>query len=117
MNYYKKNSALETIKKKKISLILKDPYNKICFECSKLNPEYISINNSIFLCKECVQNHLILSKSISFIINNDINNLSMNNIQYLSFGGNKNLKEFIINNYQNLMKLSPIYLYQTYAME
>ena len=117
MNYYKKNSALETIKKKKISLILKDPYNKICFECSKLNPEYISINNSIFLCKECVQNHLILSKSISFIINNDINNLSMNNIQYLSFGGNKNLKEFIINNYPNLMKLSPIYLYQTYAME
>ena len=117
MNYYKKNSALDTIKKKKISIILEDPYNKTCFECSKPNPEYISINNAIFLCNECVQNHLKLPKSISYIINNNINNLSMKNIQYLSYGGNKNLNEFIINNFPNLMNLSSIYLYQTYAME
>ena len=106
MNYYKKNSALDTIKKKKISIILEDPYNKTCFECSKPNPEYISINNAIFLCNECVQNHLKLPKSISYIINNNINNLSMKNIQYLSYGGNKNLNEFIINNFPNLMNLS-----------
>ena len=41
----------------------------------------------------------------------------MKNIQYLSYGGNKNLNEFIINNFPNLMNLSSIYLYQTYAME
>ena len=117
MNYYKKNSALDKIKKKKISIILEDPNNKICFECSKTNPEYISINNSIFLCKTCAQNHLNFPKSISFIIKNDLNNLSMKNIQYLSYGGNKNLKEFIINTFPNLMNLSSIYFYQTNAMD
>ena len=117
MNYYKKNSALDKIKKKKISIILDDPNNKICFECSKPNPEYISINNSIFLCKTCAQNHLNFPKSISFIIKNDLNNLSMKNIQYLSYGGNKNLKDFIINTFPNLMNLSSIYFYQTNAMD
>ena len=117
MNYYKKNSALDTIKRRKISIILQDPNNNECFECSKLNPECISINNAIFLCKNCIKNHLNLPKSISFIINNNIDNLSMKNIQYLSYGGNKNLKEFIMNNYPNLFNLSFEYLYQTYALD
>ena len=117
MNYYKKNSALDTIKRRKISIILNDPNNNECFECSKLNPEYISINNAIFLCKNCIKNHINLPKSISYIINNNIDNLSMKNVQYLAYGGNKNLKEFIINNFPNLFNLSPEYLYQTYALD
>ena len=47
MNYYKKNTALETIKKRKIASILEDLNNNVCFDCSNINPEYISINNAI----------------------------------------------------------------------
>ena len=117
MNYYKKNSALEVIKKRKISLILKDPNNNICFECSKINPEFISLNNAIFLCKNCINNHLNLPKYISNIINNNLNHLSMKNIQYLSYGGNKNLKEFILNNFPDLIKISPNIFYYTKALD
>ena len=117
MNYYKKNTALETIKKRKIASILEDLNNNFCFDCSNINPEYISINNGIFLCRNCMQNHLKLPKSISYIIKNNINDLSMKNIQYLTYGGNKNLKEFIFKNFPDLIKLSPKYFYQTYALD
>ena len=117
MNYYKWSSALDTIKKRKISIILDDPNNKACFECSSINPEFISINNGIFLCNNCVKNHLKLPKAISTIIQNGLNNLSMKNVQYLSYGGNKNLKEYIYNNFPDLIYLSPDKLYKTYALD
>ena len=117
MNYYKKNTALETVKKRKIAIIMQNPNNNICFECSKINPDFISINNAIFLCKDCVKNHLKLPKSISNIIPNNINNLSNKNIQYLAYGGNKNLNEFILNDFPDLYKLSPNDLYRTYALD
>ena len=117
MNYYKNSKALDTIKKRRISIILQDPENNICFDCSQLNPEYISINNAIFICKNCAQMHFKLNKSVSDVINNNLNNLSMKNIQYLSYGGNKNLKEFIRNNYPDLNILSPSYFYNTYALD
>ena len=41
MNYYKKNTALETVKKRKIAIIMQNPNNNICFECSKINPDFI----------------------------------------------------------------------------
>ena len=117
MNYYKKNPALETVKKRKISIIMQNPDNNICFECSKKNPDFISINNAIFLCKDCIKNHLKFPKSISNIIPNNIKNLSIKNIQYLAYGGNKNLKEFILNDFPNLLKLPITDFYKTYALD
>ena len=117
MNYYKKNPALETVKKRKISIIMQNPDNNICFECSKTNPDFISINNAIFLCKDCIKNHLKFPKSISNIIPNNIKNLSIKNIQYLAYGGNKNLKEFILNDFPNLLKLPITDFYKTYALD
>ena len=118
MNYSKNNSsALNIIKKRKIKILLKESKNQECFECSSLYPGYISLNNGIFICKECVKNHLNLPKSISNIIENNLNNLTLKNIQYLCCGGNRKLIEFINIEYPNLKKLSPLYFYQTYAMD
>ena len=118
MNYSNvKNSAFNIIKKNKIKKIHKEPKNKECFECSKLYPEYISLNNGIFLCKDCAINHLNFPKQISTIIKNDLDNLSVKNIQYLCFGGNRNLIEFINRNYPYLKTLSPINFYQTKEMD
>ena len=118
MNYSKdKSNALNIVKKRKIKILLKEPKNKECFECSSLFPEFISLNNGIFICKNCVKNHLKFPKSISDIYLNDLNYLSLKEIQYLSCGGNRKLIQFINMEYPNLTKLSPIYFYQTYAMD
>ena len=118
MNFSKKKStALNIIKKRKIKLLLKDPKNNECFECSNNNPEYISLNNGIFLCENCISSHLDLPKTISNIIKNNLGRLTLNNIQYLCCGGNQKLIDFINKEYPNLKQLKPIYLYQTYAMD
>ena len=118
MNFSKNQSAsLNIIKKRKIKILLKDPINNECFECSNNYPEYISLNNGIFLCNKCIKNHLNLPKSVSNIIKNNLSNLTLKNIQYLYFGGNQKLSEFINTEYPNLKKYSTEYLFQTYAMD
>ena len=118
MNFSKnKTTSLNAIKKQKIKVLLKDPHNRECFECSNYNPEYISLNNGIFLCEKCIINHKNLPKSISNIVTNNLYNLTLNEIQYLCCGGNRKLKNFIKSEFPNLRKLSPEYFYQTYAMD
>ena len=113
----KENISLIKIKKQKIKIILNIPKNNECFECSNLNPEFISLNNAIFLCKNCVKNHVHFPKTISNIYKNDLNNLTLKNIQYLCCGGNEKLKQFIKNEFPRLKKFSYQNLYKTYAMD
>ena len=68
----KENISLIKIKRQKIEIILNIPKNNECFECSNLNPEFISLNNGIFLCKNCIKNHKNFPKSISNIFKNDL---------------------------------------------
>ena len=118
MNFTKKQStSLNIIKKRKIKILLKEPKNNECFECSNYYPEYISLNNGIFLCHNCITNHLKLPKSISNIIKNNLSSLNLKNIQYLCCGGNQKLIDFINSEYPNLNKISKEYFYQTYAMD
>ena len=113
----KENISLIKIKKQKIKIILNIPKNNECFECSNLYPEFISLNNAIFLCKNCVKNHTHFPKYISNIFKNDLNNLTLKNIQYLCCGGNEKLKQFIKNEFPRLKKFSYQNLYRTYAMD
>ena len=110
-------SELNIVKKRIMKILLKESKNQECFECSSLYPEYISLNNGIFICKKCVKNHLKLPNNYSNIIKNNLNNLNLKDIQYLSCGGNRKLKEFINIEYPDLKKYSPIYFYQTFAMD
>ena len=52
--------------------------NNSCFDCGKKYPEYISINNGIFICKICAEYHLLYLKSQSRIIINDLSVLNNN---------------------------------------
>ena len=63
-NSHEGNPYMQMIEKK-----LNDELNNYCVECGNENPEYISINNGVFLCGECVQNHFRFTKNISRIIN------------------------------------------------
>ena len=108
---------MNIIKKRKIKILLKEPRNNECFECPNKYPEYISLNNGIFLCEECVKNHFNLPRNISYIIKNNLNDISFKDIQYLSCGGNRKLLKFINDEFPNLKNCAPIYFYQTKAMD
>ena len=95
---------------------LNDEFNNFCVECGNENPEYISINNGIFICINCVQNHFKFPKIISNILKNNIKSLTLDEIQPLLCGGNKSLLDFINNEYPKLSEFPPHILYRTQAM-
>ena len=96
---------------------LKRESNDFCIECGIKHPQYISINNSIFLCKECILNHLQLSQEASTIIRNDLKILTLNEIQYIYNGGNQKLLKFINDEFPELKKFEPQIFYNTKAMD
>ena len=102
---------------KMIKETLKDESNDNCVECGANNPQYISINNSIFLCKDCILNHLQLPQEASTIIKNDLKILNFEEIQYIYNGGNRKLLDFINNEFPKLKEFPPQQLYITKAMD
>ena len=110
-NPHENNPYIQIIEKK-----LNDELNKFCVECGNENPEYISINNGIFICSECVQNHFNFPKNISRILKNNIKVLTLDEIQYLLCGGNRALLDFINNEFPKLSQFPPYILYRTQAM-
>ena len=114
----KENFAINKIKEKKILEINQEENNKKCFDCQSPNPKYISLYNGIFICHNCVNDiHNKLGANISLILDNNLNNLSIKDIQYLYYGGNKKLLDFINYEYPTLKSLSKNKLYLTKAME
>ena len=110
-NPHEGNPYMKILEKK-----LKDELNNFCVECGNENPEFISINNGIFICSECVQNHLQFPKNISRIVNNNIKSLTLDEIQFLLCGGNRALLNFINNDFPKLSEFPPYILYRTQAM-
>ena len=108
----KNNECIDLIKES-----LKQEENDYCVECGEKDPQYISINNSIFLCKECILNHLQLSQEVSTIIKNDLKILTLNEIQYICNGGNQKLLNFVSDEYPELNKFEPQIFYNTKAMD
>ena len=78
-----------------IKSILNDEMNNECFDCGSVNPEFISINNAIFLCRNCSFIHKKFPIEISKIIPNNLYNLNEKELYYLCIGGNRRLSEFI----------------------
>ena len=119
MQFYKKrkesNSNNEYIKM--ISSIKSDIINNLCFECGTENPQYISINNAVFICKDCVSNHLTFHQEISRIILNDLYSLNLSEIKALFLGGNRKLIQFINFDFPGLKQLPPEILYKTLAVD
>ena len=114
----KKNFVIDKVKEQKIIEITQEDYNRHCFDCGSLNPQYISLYNAIFICKRCVNNlHRMFNSNISLILNNDLYKLSIKDIQYLYYGGNRKLFNFINYEYPILQSLSRNRLYITKGID
>ena len=111
-NYISDGNCIKDIEKK-----IQTEINNQCVECGKKNPEYISINNGIFLCKNCIQSHFQLPQEVSTIIKNDLKILTLNEINFIYNGGNKKLLSYIKNEFPLLKEFPPEFLYRTKAMD
>ena len=100
----------------KIREILDDEMNKECFDCGSLNPQFISINNGIFLCHDCIKVHNKFNQNISLIINNNLCLLTNKEILFIYYGGNTRLNNFVNYEYPGLQNYQPNILYNTQAM-
>jgi len=76
-----------------------DSENKICFDCGGPFPCFISINNGVFICKFCAENHRKnLNYNISFIY--DINSeFDQYLLSFVKRGGNSRFKR-LCNQYE-----------------
>ena len=100
-----------------INQIYTDKVNSICFDCGAENPVFISVNNGIFLCNQCASVHMSFPQGISIIENNDLYELSEDELKYLAFGGNTRLNDFILDEFPKLENYSQKLLYKTRGMD
>ena len=100
-----------------IKEITNDEMNKECFDCGTPYPEYISINNGIFICNRCIFYHSKFPDEISTLIKNNLNVLKKRELNFLYYGGNRKLTEFLFSNCPKLNKYQPELLYKTDEME
>jgi ADP-ribosylation factor GTPase-activating protein 1 len=76
-----------------ISDILKEEGNSECCDCGAAEVKWISLNNGIFLCDKCAENHRTFGMSVSQILSLQLPTWSGNQLLFLKKGGNKNYKK------------------------
>ena len=76
-----------------ISDILKEEGNSECVDCGAAEVKWISLNNGVFLCDKCAENHRTFGMSVSQILSLQLPTWSGNQLLYLKKGGNKNYKK------------------------
>ena len=113
----KKKLANNSEKRTKIKEIKNDELNKQCFDCGSCYPEYISINNGVFICKDCLHIHNKFPKQISTTLKNNLSSLNSKELEFMYLGGNQKLLEFVNYEYPELQKFKINILYQTKAMQ
>ena len=116
-NTNKNQEISQSEKNRKIQEIYKDEMNNECFDCGKPNPDFISANNGVFICKNCMSIHYQFSDEVSLIIKNNLFLLNEEQINYIYFGGNRKLLEFINYKFPKLQEFEPEMLYKTQAMQ
>lgn len=114
----RKNTFMNYEKERKISEINKEVLNSKCLDCNNDNPEYISLNNAIFICRNCFKKiHQNFPSKISKTTRNNLKSLSFKDLEYLYFGGNKKMLEFMKYEYPRLINISSSLVYKTIALE
>jgi len=99
--------------------LIENPDNKYCFDCgsSGINgPQYVSVNNAIFLCVKCAGVHKGFGINVSIVRSLKLDTLEDKEIKLLCIGGNKRFRKFL-NEYSVPDKADPEFIYFINAAE
>ena len=75
---------------------LRDISNNNCFECNEKEPQWISVNNGIYICLNCAGTHRGFGVQVSFVRSLEMDNLTEIQNRMLQYGGNKQFLEFLM---------------------
>ena len=72
--------------------------NKKCFDCQNEPARWTSLNNGIFLCNECSEEHKNFGLGTNLIKSISLEQWNKNQLNIMKIGGNKRLKQFLEDN-------------------
>ncbi len=91
------------------------PDNSRCADCGSIHPQWVSINNGVYVCYNCSGIHRGFGVQISFIRSLSMDAISDKQYKMLSLGGNKRFNEFM--EMYGLATAPPKIKYKTRAAE
>ena len=83
--------------KKQLEKIANEEENKKCFDCDNQPARWTSLNNGIFLCHECSEDHKKFESKTNIIKSINLDQWNKNQLNMIKVGGNKKLKNFLEN--------------------
>ena len=96
--------------------LMKEENNKRCMDCGKENPTFVSINNGVYICERCMNNHRTFGLNISVVRSLIYDTWNDLQITYLKKGGNEYFRN-LINEYYFPLN-TPVYnIYRSKAAE
>jgi hypothetical protein len=84
--------------KKQLEKLSNIEENKKCFDCQNEPARWTSLNNGIFLCNECSEEHKNFGLGTNIIKSISLDQWNKNQLNIMKIGGNKRLKTFLEEN-------------------
>ena len=81
--------------KKQLEKLSNEEDNKKCFDCENQPARWTSLNNGIYLCHECSEEHKNIEPGLSIIKSINLEQWTKNQLNIMKVGGNKKLKTFL----------------------
>jgi len=81
--------------KKQLEKLSNEEENKKCFDCDNQPARWTSLNNGIYLCHECSEEHKNIESGLSIIKSINLEQWNKNQLNIMKTGGNKKLKLFL----------------------
>ena len=103
--------------KKQIEQLSIEEENKKCFDCGAQPARFVSLNNGIYLCHSCSEEHKKIEAGLNIIKSITFEQWNKNQLNIMKKGGNKKLKLFLEENNvdtnidKNILYNSKIMLY------